>query len=266
MSVQELLESYSHIELTQEETDTAILQAKVKKDAALKEIEKLEIMERNRHNLKLVSKDFTFDQMMGFVNYRAGVLFDNKVFNKKFTIDESNQWIIELLCLYFSRDKKFEQLGDYSLDKGICLVGVPGVGKSWLMKLFMKNPRQCFYVRDCKQISLSYQEVGAAVIEDFSVPIKAAVNDNSVFLQPVVGVCFSDIGTEDIKNNFGNKTNVMADILFNRYKNNVIGDLTHAETNLSADQIEEFYGPRIRSRFAEMFNWIVVTGVDRRKL
>jgi hypothetical protein len=85
------------------------------------------------------------------------------------------------------------------------------------------------------------------------------------FLQPQIGVCFSDIGTEDIKNNFGNKTNVMADIIFNRYKNNVVGDLTHAETNLSANQIEEFYGQRIRSRFSEMFNWIVITGEDRRK-
>jgi len=80
--VQDLLESYSHIELTQEEIDTAMLQAKVKKEAALKEIERLEIMEKNRQNLKLVSKDFTFDQMMGFVNYRAGVLLENKVFNR----------------------------------------------------------------------------------------------------------------------------------------------------------------------------------------
>lgn len=258
------MENYSHIELTEDEIDYAILQAKVRKDAELQETERLNKIEENRKNLKMVSKDFSFEQMKLFIKHRATVLFENKVFTKPFVFDSSNAEIIELLCLYFSRDKKFEEIG-YSLEKGICLVGVPGVGKSWLMKLFMKNPRQCFYVRDCKQISLSYQDIGASVIDDYSEPIKPAVNDSSVFLQPKVGVCFSDIGTEDSKNNYGNKVNVMADIIFNRYKNNVIGDLTHAETNLTADQIGDFYGARIRSRFAEMFNWIEIIGDDRRK-
>lgn len=64
----------------------------------------------------------------------------------------------------------------------------------------------------------------------------------------------------------GNKSNVMADIIFGRYKNGLVGDMTHGETNLSVVQIEEFYGPRIRSRFSEIFNWIVLTGKDRRKV
>jgi hypothetical protein len=67
-------------------------------------------MEKNRQTLKLVSKDFSYEQMLGFVNYRAGVLLESKVFNRPFVIDSSNKGIIELLCLYFSRDKRFEQL------------------------------------------------------------------------------------------------------------------------------------------------------------
>lgn len=265
VSIKAALESYSHIELTEDETDAAILQAKVKKELAIQDKERQKIIEQNRQNLLLISKGFSYDQMLSFIHYRANVLFDNKVFSKPFVIDEDNRFLIELLCMYFSRDVKFEQMGKYSLDKGLCLVGVPGVGKSWIMKLFNKNPRQCFYIRDCKDISLQYQDAGVEVIEDYSLPFKAALNDKDVFLQPQIGVCFSDIGTEEIKNNYGNKTNVIGDILFNRYKNGIIGDLTHAETNLSVDQIEQFYGSRIRSRFSEMFNWIVMGGKDRRR-
>ena len=267
MSLKAALENYSHIELTEDEFDNAILQAKVKKDLVIQEDERQKIIEQNRKNLLLTTSNFTYPQMMDYVKYRANVLHENKVFYKPFEIDDSNRQIVELLCMYFSRDQKFESFGNYSLNKGICLVGVPGVGKSWLMKLFNKNPRQCFYIRDCKDISLAYQdkEIGAQVIEDYSFPIKAAVNDKDVFYQTNIGVCFSDVGTEDLKSNFGNKANVIADILFNRYKNGVVGDLTHAETNLTSDQIEQFYGQRIRSRFAEMFNWIKIAGSDRRK-
>lgn len=265
MSVKMLLENYSHIELTEDETDIAILQAKVKKDAILIEEENKKRIEDNRKNLLLISTGFSYDQMVGFINYRTEVLFDSGVFNRKFVIDESNRFVIELLCMYFSRDERFESMGNFSLNKGLCFAGVPGVGKSWLMKLFNKNPRQCFYIRDCKQISLDYQQGGAEIIDEYSNVIKAAVNDKDVFYQPKIGVCFSDIGTEDVKNNYGNKTNVIGDILFNRYKNMITGDLTHAETNLTVDQIEAFYGSRIRSRFSEMFNWIVITGNDRRR-
>jgi len=264
MSVKAALESYSHIELTQEETDSAILQAKVKKSIVLEDIKRQERIRQNREALMLVNKGFSFDQMFEYIKYRAKVLYENKVYTRPFEFDKSNKDIIELLCLYFANDPLFEKRG-FDLTKGICLVGVPGVGKSWLMKLFTKNPRNCFYIRDCKEISIAYQQNGGSVIDEYSFPIKPAVNDSSVFYQQEIGICFSDVGTEDIKNNFGNKSNVLADIFFNRYKNNLPRILTHAETNLSAEQIGEFYGQRIRSRFAEMFNWIVVSGNDRRK-
>lgn len=257
---------YSHIELTEVELDEAIIDAKMKKEKRL-ELEKVqEVEQQNRKNMQLYTSEFNYEQMKGLAFYRAGMLFENKVFTQKFELDENNKAVFDLLCMYFSRDPRFEQMGNYSLSKGICLVGVPGVGKSWLMKIFNKNPRQCFYIRDCKEISLQYQKDGMVVIEEYSKPIKAAYEDKDNFLKPHIGVCFSDLGTEDIKNNYGNKSNVVADILFERYKNNIIGDLTHGETNLTADQIEEFYGIRIRSRFSEMFNWIVLTGSDRRKL
>lgn len=260
----EILEDYKEIDLTEDELDEAILDAKIKKERRIEAERIREREQENRRNFNLYTSDFSYEQMKGLALHRAGILYENKVFNRPFVLDSYNTPVFDLMCMYFSRDKRFEQMG-YSLHKGICLAGIPGAGKSWLMKIFNKNPRQCFYIRDCKEISLRYQKDGMEIIEEFSHPIKAAVNDKDNYFKPQIGVCFSDLGTEDLKNSYGNKSNVIADILFERYKNNVIGDLTHGETNLTVPQIEDFYGARIRSRFSEMFNWIVLDGKDRRK-
>ena len=52
---------------------------------------------------------------------------------------------------------------------------------------------------------------------------------------------------------------VMAEILLSRYDLFVSkGMLTHATTNLSASELEERYGNRVRSRMREMFNLVAV--------
>ena len=53
----------------------------------------------------------------------------------------------------------------------------------------------------------------------------------------------------------------MGEILLSRYdsfsyNSNVRKTLTHLTTNLSASEIEQFYGNRIRSRLRESFNLI----------
>ena len=50
----------------------------------------------------------------------------------------------------------------------------------------------------------------------------------------------------------------MAEILLSRYDLFTTHNmLTHLTTNLSATEIEEYYGNRVRSRMREMFNLIV---------
>ena len=89
------------------------------------------------------------------------------------------------------------------------------------------------------------------------------------------GLCLDDIGTEDVKVNYGNRKSVIGDIIEQRYsiiekledpdniKNNC-GDLLHATTNLSSPQLVEYYGGRVTSRMREIFNFIELPGNDRR--
>jgi hypothetical protein len=67
--------------------------------------------------------------------------------------------------------------------------------------------------------------------------------------------CFDDLGAEQSLKYYGNECNVMGEVLLSRYDLFVSQNMiTHLNTNLSASEIENGYGDRIRSRLREMFN------------
>ena len=71
------------------------------------------------------------------------------------------------------------------------------------------------------------------------------------------GFCFYDLVAEQQIKHFGNDCNVMAGILISRYEHFIENkSLTHITTNLSASEIENLYGNRLRSRMRNMFNVI----------
>jgi hypothetical protein len=56
---------------------------------------------------------------------------------------------------------------------------------------------------------------------------------------------------------YGNECNIMGEILLSRYDIFISQDMiTHITTNLSASEIENAYGSRVRSRMREIFNLI----------
>jgi len=80
--------------------------------------------------------------------------------------------------------------------------------------------------------------------------------------------CFDDLGVESSLKYYGNECNVMAEVLLTRYDLFVAQNLvTHLTTNLSASEIEEAYGNRVRSRLREMFNLIAFNNdsIDKRQ-
>lgn len=264
-SATEALESYKHIELTEEETAEAILWRKQQKEKQLREKALHERAAENRR--ALTATRWSYEQTRGFMIYRAENIL------RGFALDQNNQAVFDLLCYYFSEDPQFTTIAHDmgismpSLSKGICLAGMYGVGKTWLMRLFAKNQRQCYSVKSAKQIADTYEADGEGDngLSEFIQKPKNAVNDMQVFYQPHMGLCVDDIGTEDIKNHFGNKKNVIGDLIEKRYSLGNTGTFLHATTNFNAEQIESFYGGRVRSRMREIFNFIELKGADRRK-
>lgn len=264
--------NYDHIVLTQEEielwTAWALRIARKKKDAALNEL---------AYSKKLIqpAKHTTLDYfgLKKFLTDNHNIVDESETdliarFKESntdyFIIDDDNLDIFELLLLYFSNDTEFEKSGEYSLKKGILINGPTGCGKTKLMKIFSQNTFRPFQVTPTRTISGSYQSDGVDALIKYSslLPVYPQLN----FGFDAIGHCFDDLGTEDDKKNFGNQINVMQDIIYKVYDQELTGHF-HLTTNLGGEEIDEIYGTRIRSRMREMFNQVMFlpTSKDRRK-
>lgn len=269
LTLKEVLETYSHIQLSEEETDEAILAGKRKKEKMI-ELEKINQKE-NENRQKLTAKT-TYNIVNGLMRLRM-----EKIFSPSFMLDQYNEYLYEMLCHYFGEDPEFTKKSEFvslaqaagvvnpSLEKGIFLAGNFGVGKTAIMRLFSKNQRQCYEIKNAKDIAIEYKQGGENEMGKYVVKTKAAFEDPSVFYQKNIGICIDDLGTEDIKSNYGDKKNVIGDIIEQKYSQQTCGIFFHASTNLTAEQLKSYYGERVTSRMREIFNFIEVKGTDRRK-
>lgn len=182
-----------------------------------------------------------------------------------FLLDEWNRNQFHLLCLYYSNDSRFEAAGDnFSLNKGIMMFGDFGCGKTSLISLFSSNPHKPFRISDCNDIADEYQKLGPDVIDKYG-SLQSAY-PQLTFGYNQIGRCFDDLGAENEKKSYGNKANVLQEVLLKIYRQKIF-HLTSITTNLTRPEIEDFYGERLGSRLYEMFNVITFSpdAPDRRK-
>lgn len=75
-----------------------------------------------------------------------------------------------------------------------------------------------------------------------------------------------DLGVETTRRHFGRGCNVMGEILLSRYDLFLQSKIrTHATTNLNAQELEERYGNRVRSRMRQLFNLIAFDQMSKDK-
>lgn len=249
---------YKDEQLSDEEVEMAMQAARRNKAIARNEREYLERISKPKEYPKP-----TYNQ---FKNYVLGKIMSEI---PDYALDEDNEHNFHLLCLYFLGDPCFETIdgGKYSFKKGIALLGPIGCGKTSMINGFNNNPVNPFVPISCRIVAGEYslKDGGNIAIQKYS--NVAEVPPYEFFGHKYVGRLFDDLGTENAKKHFGNESNVMEEIILNRYDNKELVGKTHFTTNLSADQIEEFYGPRVRSRLRQMCNFLVFNpkGGDRRK-
>ena len=196
------------------------------------------------------------------VQYKLGELKDNCIqydfksiliyldakgkllFGKSFKIYEEDEVVLYKLCIYFIRD--FEACKKLNIDpnKGILLSGPVGCGKTSLMKLLrhIVPHHKPYEVIPARNITFAFNNIGYKTIQEYG---------NSNFY------CFDDLGVETTGRHFGKDCNVMGEILLSRYDLFLQRKIrTHATTNLNAQELEERYGNRVRSRMRQLFNLI----------
>jgi DNA replication protein DnaC len=151
------------------------------------------------------------------------------------------------------RDEVVAKEENIDFDKGILLMGNVGCGKTSLMHILRNFSQESFkpIIKSCREISIEFGHKGYETIAKYS--INAFHPYSSV---PRI-YCFDDLGLETIVTLWGDKWNVMVEILLSRYNLFISYKMiTHATTNLNGNELEDIYGNRLRSRMRAMFNLI----------
>ena len=184
---------------------------------------------------------YDFPKILIYLNAKGKLLF-----GKKFKIYDEDKDILLKLCSYFIKDKENCASYDIDIDKGILLSGPVGCGKTSLMKLLrhivpLQRPYEMI---PCRNVTFGFNHLGFKTVEEYG---------NTKFY------CFDDLGVEPAGRFYGKDLNVMGEVLLSRYelyldtKHKI---KTHATTNLNAEELEERYGNRVRSRMRELFNLV----------
>ena len=184
---------------------------------------------------------YDFPKILIYLNAKGKLLF-----GKKFRIYDEDRDILLKLCSYFIKDKDNCTSYGIDIDKGILLSGPVGCGKTSLMKLlkYLVPLQRPYLLAPCRNIVFGFNHLGYKTIEDYG--------DSS-------SICFDDLGVEPMGRHYGKDCNVMGEVLLSRYElylKTKTKVKTHATTNLNAEELEERYGNRVRSRMRELFNLI----------
>ena len=182
---------------------------------------------------------YDFDKMLVYLNAKGKLLF-----GETFKIFEEDRDILFKLCNYFIGDEANCKNFGIDINKGILLSGPVGCGKTSLMKLLRHIvPHQKPYkIIPARNIVFGFNHVGYKTLEDYG---------NGHYF------CFDDLGVEPIGRHYGKDCNVMGEIILSRHDLFLECHIkTHATTNLNAQELEERYGNRVRSRMRELFNLI----------
>jgi DNA replication protein DnaC len=168
-------------------------------------------------------------------------------------IDDQNEEVIEQLYYFFTIDQRFN--GD--LQKGICLAGPVGTGKTFIMKLFID------FMNDATHFYKIKSSISA--VEEF---LTLGIRGIDYIFGPrsKYGYCFDDIGCEPFESAYmGNRVGVMSFLITKRYETGGPFRNIFFTSNLGKSQLEDAYGTRVKSRLTEMVNFIHLLGNDRRK-
>lgn len=184
-----------------------------------------------------------------------------EIFSQKFHAKIDDRLLLYQLFSYFLKDEPIAVQFGLDLNKGILLTGPIGSGKTSIMTLmrFFEQPSFRYILKSCRDISFEFIKDGYEIIHRYS---------RNNFLHDPKPYCFDDLGVENNLKYFGNECNVMAEVILSRYDQFISRKaVTHLTTNLSATEIEEIYGNRVRSRMREMFNLIAFdrSTPDKRK-
>jgi len=183
-------------------------------------------------------------------------------------ITEEARKVYEMVLLYLNDDPAFCEAGKgYSLEKGLLIIGPTGSGKTTLIRTvgsihtLYESIDERYNHSEMLQVNNIKIKTALDIRWEFNVGGFEAIEKYVINSDKTRELCIDD-GAEDLANHYGNKVDVVFEILYPRHDRKL---KTHITTNLDDKALAAKYGDRLFSRFKEMFNRIVLKGTDLRK-
>ncbi len=199
-------------------------------------------------------------------------LFAQQKFNFEFRVEEIDLLAVrKIIAYFFFSNDEIAFLNHYdkmelNTRKGVFIVGPVGCGKTSLLSIIRSmnlNTSNLFDIRsqisiiNSKELVLEFAKEGNVCLYNYISDLLDNRPHQGIHLNRIGTLVIDDLGHETPYNYYGNRTDVIEDLLVFRYNGFQKNGLkTHATSNLNSDEIKERYDLRSASRMKEMFNII----------
>lgn len=189
-----------------------------------------------------------------------------KKYYPEYQIDGHNRPTVEIVGSWALRASNFNnQDKARHIDKGICLFGNTGTGKTrlfWLLNKYLNylKSQYCFAGRIVWEYASEFEKEGYLCFAELKNTLR------NIYFDELALTDEADNPVREMIGHYANKALIGREIIMQMYNKFIeTGYQSHFSTNKNPNDLRRIYGDVAFSRLYEMCNFIPMVGIDRRQ-